>query len=265
MLQPQLQYCKALAGQASWAAAQAALDQLFIRYAESDNPVTRGAIHRTAAELAHMHGDVLAFEHHLNEMQRWHTPTKNPALIAQCERLRNEAAGLAPEAAAGSETNTFFTTAQGHSATFLTTCRTTAERRQRALELVAAQTTASEAYLFTRSSDDEPVLLCQLGERATETPEERLLEAVRSMFEDIPDDSEDTAFVAGSELTAATQTAPRHRLLPLTVEHENKRMLIGAIAVAGSVLHRPVSHGLLRDLALALFRSGDMVSARTLG
>ena len=85
------------------------------------------------------------------------------------------------------------------------------------------------------------------------------------MFEDIPDDDEATAFVAGSELTAAVQTAPRHRLLPLTIEHEHKRMLIGAIAVSAGVLHRPVSHALLRDLAFALFRSGDMVSARTLG
>ena len=60
------------------------------------------------------------------------------------------------------------TTAQCQSATFLTTCRTTAERRQRALELVAAQAMASEAYLFTRASDDEPVLLCQMGATARE-------------------------------------------------------------------------------------------------
>jgi hypothetical protein len=85
------------------------------------------------------------------------------------------------------------------------------------------------------------------------------------MFEDIPEDGEETAFLPGSELTSATQTASRHRLLPLTVDHEQKRLLIGAIAVAGGAWQRPVSHALLRDLALALFRSGDLVSARTLG
>jgi len=263
LLTVEIQLCKARAAQGQWAAAQAELDALFSRYRESDNAVTQGALHRTAAELAQLKGDVLAFEHHLSEMQRWHGPTKNPALIAQYERIRNEAAGAAPGAAVSGDIQSTFTTAEAPGATFLTTLRTAAERRQRALELVAAQSAAREAYLFTRGTDDEPVLLCQLG--AGQTPEASLLDAVRGMFEDIPDDSEDTADIPLSDITAATQSVQRHRLLPLTVEHEQKRMLIGAIAVAGGSANRPVSHALLHDLAVALFRSGDMISARTLG
>jgi hypothetical protein len=95
-------------------------------------------------------------------------------------------------------------------------------------------------------------------------PNPQVLEAVRAMFEAIPTDNDETA-MASVAMTTTAEPVHSHRLLPLTVVHESKRMLIGAIAVCGGHNYRPVSHALLSELALQLYRNGDMISGRTLG
>jgi tetratricopeptide (TPR) repeat protein len=62
-------------------------------------PVTLGLLHQAGVRLALQSGDDAAYRLHLSEMDRWLRPTRNPTLIAACERL---AAASLPVAARGS-------------------------------------------------------------------------------------------------------------------------------------------------------------------
>jgi tetratricopeptide (TPR) repeat protein len=256
-LRAQTELCRALSGLGEHDAAQAELARLFARFQPNDNPLTLGMLHSTAAEVALQRADIIAFEHHLNMMHTYYAPTRNPALVSQGDRLRNMHASLL----AGGDLAPLPGLLHGGSTTLLTTVHGTVERKQRALELVATQSDAQEAFLFSRGFYDEPVLLSTLGNRA---PTPQLLEAVRQMFEVIPEDSDETAMASGA-LTTTAEPVLDYRLLPLTVVLETKRKLIGAIAVCGGHHYRPVSHALLSELGMQLYRAGDMVSARTLG
>jgi tetratricopeptide (TPR) repeat protein len=263
LLRSQMEHCRALGGLGQHEAAQARLTELFERFLPNNNPVTLGMLHCVAAELAQRRADIIEFEHHLNMMHKYFDPTRNPALIAQIDRLRNLQTGAVTSPHDQQDTSTITTGAQPFN-TLLTTAYGTIERKQRALELVASQTDASQAYLFTRGWHDEPVMLSALG---GVDPNPQVLEAVRSMFEAIPTDNDETAMASVASVASTTTAEPihGHRLLPLTIVHEHKRMLIGAIAVCGGHHYRPVSHALLSELALQLYRAGDMISARTLG
>lgn len=260
LLRAQVELCRALGGVGEHEEAQRRLGELFERYLPNENPLTLGTLHHTAAELALARGDILEFEHHLNMMHSYFAPTRNPALIAQSDRLRHRhASALAsPNAEDQAAAAGVVGVTVSHT---LMTAHGAIERKQRALELIASQTEASSAFMFTRGFGDEPVLLSALGGRE---PGSRLLDAVRAMFEAIPEDNDETAIASGA-LTTTAEPIQDHRLLPLTVTVEAKRLLIGAIAVCGARHYRPVSHALLSDLALQLYRAGDMVSARTLG
>ena len=258
-LRIQTEYCRALGGLGEHELAQHELNRLFARYQPNHNALTLGILHGTAAELALRRADIIAFEHHLNMMHTYYAPTHNPALVSQGDRLRNMHASLLagggriaplPGSQSGSGSTTLLTTVHG-----------TVERKQRALELVATQSDARVAYLFSRGFFDEPVLLSTLGDQE---PSPQLLEAVRQMFEVIPEDSDETAMASGAVTTTAEPLLD-YRLLPLTVLLDGKRKLIGAIAIAGAHYYRPVSHALLGELGMQLYRAGDMVSARTLG
>jgi hypothetical protein len=84
------------------------------------------------------------------------------------------------------------------------------------------------------------------------------------IFEVIPEDTDETALASGA-LTTTAEPILDYRLLPLTIQLDSKRKLIGAIAVRGGHNYRPVSQALLGELGLQLYRAGDMISARTLG
>jgi tetratricopeptide (TPR) repeat protein len=262
-LRLQTELCRSLSGLGEHESAQRELDRLFDRCQPNNNPLTLGILHGTAAELALKRPDIIAFEHHLNMMHSYYAPTRNPALSSQGDRLRNMHASLLAgrsPLALTTMTGTGLLNATGHT-TLLTTVHGTVERKQRALELVATQSDAREAYLFSRGFYDEPVLLSTLGGTA---PALRLLEAVRQMFEVIPEDSDETA-MASHAITTTAEPILDFRLLPLIVVLDAKRKLIGAIAVSGGHHYRPVSHALLGELGMQLYRAGDMVSARTLG
>jgi tetratricopeptide (TPR) repeat protein len=258
LLRAQIELCRALSGLGEHEAALRKLDELFARYQANNNALTLGLLHRTAAELALARADIIAFEHHLDMMHNYFAPTQNPALVAQSDRLRNLHAGAL--ATPGEHAAPYKLGIQT-SHTLLTSVHGTVERKQRALELIASQTEARQAFLFTRGFYNEPVLLSTLG---NEHPSPQLLEAVRMIFEVIPEDTDETA-MASAALTTTAEPLLDYRLLPLTIVLESKRKLIGAIAVRGGHNYRPVSHALLGELGLALYRAGDMVNARTLG
>jgi tetratricopeptide (TPR) repeat protein len=86
-LEPQRQLGLAEAGLGNHAGAVRILDDLLEKHGAEDNPLLVGLLHKARAELALMMRDVEALEKHVCEMERRFRSTRNPALIAQCERL----------------------------------------------------------------------------------------------------------------------------------------------------------------------------------
>ena len=52
--------------------------------------LTRGTLHEARLQIALLSGDMIAAREQLSQMEHWFRPTKNPALIARCERRRRE-------------------------------------------------------------------------------------------------------------------------------------------------------------------------------
>ncbi|HEY6559155.1 MAG TPA: AAA family ATPase [Polyangiaceae bacterium] len=70
------------------------LDRLLDEHGHQDNRLVIGLLHKARAEVALMTSDAAAFEVHASEMEQRFRSTRNPALIAQCERLLDRAARL---------------------------------------------------------------------------------------------------------------------------------------------------------------------------
>lgn len=150
----QLQLARAEAGLGDAGTAFARLESLLARHEDGQGPVTLGSIHRAMAEIALGAGDPNRFEHHLGEMERWFRPTRNPALVAQCQevRARGMRAGVESErppplgdaasiSSLGSEL-----VSEWHSR--LARATGPIERAETALRLIVGQTGARAGYLY---------------------------------------------------------------------------------------------------------------------
>jgi tetratricopeptide (TPR) repeat protein len=255
-----LELCRALAGLGDFATARANLAELLSRYAPNENPMTLGSIHRTCAEVAMLEGDTPSFEQHVAAMRSWFSPTKNPALIAQLDQLRNTLSSAGGFTATRVGVGTFATTSQTYAQSVLASCEGSSARRQRVLELTAAKAGTHEAWLFTLGLDAEPMLAGRLG--ASDAPGD-LLPLVKTLFEDVTDEAEETAFFETSaDVTTTSPLVSDYRLLPLTVNQGERRVLVGTIAVRMNGIARPVSHEFLQDVAAQLFQAGDVTTVR---
>ena len=63
------------------------LDGLLRRHTRGQHPLALGLLHEARALIAHAAQQRGVFEESSREAQRWLRPTRNPALIAKCERL----------------------------------------------------------------------------------------------------------------------------------------------------------------------------------
>jgi tetratricopeptide (TPR) repeat protein len=67
------------------------LDDFLARYGKEDHPLLIGLFHKARAQVALQMADRAAFEHHLAEMRNNFQRTQAPALVAQCDRLAEQA------------------------------------------------------------------------------------------------------------------------------------------------------------------------------
>jgi tetratricopeptide (TPR) repeat protein len=88
------QLALAEAGLGNQAEALAILDRLLAEHGHKGNRLMIGLLHKARAEVALNTKDADAFELHVREMEQRFRSTRNPALIAQCERLLDRAARL---------------------------------------------------------------------------------------------------------------------------------------------------------------------------
>lgn len=236
----------ALIGLEDFAAADSMLAQLIAHHTPYQNPVILGRLHHVGVELARARADIVGCEHHLESLQRLVVPTRNPALVAQYERLRHANAAHYVNTGAADESTERFTA--------ITVTLAETDRKQRALELLAKQAGVDSAHLFERSWNGDPILLRNLGAVA---PSHVLLDRVSAMFQHLPDDDEETAFVPSDQPPPLLES---HRLLPLTVLHDAKRLLVGAVALPTLVTmgqQPPLNYALLNDLAIQVFQARE--------
>jgi hypothetical protein len=85
----ELALSSAAVGEITLALAQ--IEQLLEAQREHDNPMLHGLTHKARALVAIQQRDRETFEQQLSEMEAWFERTDNPALIAQCQRLVEEA------------------------------------------------------------------------------------------------------------------------------------------------------------------------------
>ncbi len=78
---------RAVAGLGDVTAAEAGLHALLTTYEPAGNLLTMGALHEALAEIAALRGDVDAVAAHVAEVERWFRQSRDPALVARCERL----------------------------------------------------------------------------------------------------------------------------------------------------------------------------------
>ena len=93
-LEPQRQLALAEAGLGRHDEAIAILESLLSKHGGENNPLLVGLLHKARAEIAIMTKDTATLEHHLAEMEVRFRRTRNPALIAQWERLAERATRL---------------------------------------------------------------------------------------------------------------------------------------------------------------------------
>jgi hypothetical protein len=243
-----VELCLAEAGLRNFATARTLLDGLFERHAPRHNPLTLGSLHKARAQVALLEGDRRAFEEHADAMERWFRWTKNPALIVQCEELRNAAElisgpgterGDSPEPMA-TRVNRAWGTGDD-------------ERQNRALELVAEKAGAREAYFFAEDADGKARLACQLGLMPASG---ELLAQVSELFRQHSVIEEDTLGTevdnVDSSIMRPDPLATDYRLLPLRIHRDGEMKLIGAIAVPAVAAISEVQNHLLDDIAYEL-------------
>jgi tetratricopeptide (TPR) repeat protein len=174
----------ALAAQGDHAGAARRLDQLLHDVARVRSPTMSGALHEARARLALLMGDRDGYTHHLAETERCFRPTKNPALVARCDRLveaGNPGSKRRP-GDLGDESMTRRDAGDDVSAA-MASCEGRAERAARALELLQDATSGAAGYLYRLDSGaltlaastapaEPPVAWIALLQRAVETFDE---------------------------------------------------------------------------------------------
>jgi tetratricopeptide (TPR) repeat protein len=82
------------AGLKNYSEAVKILDDFLARYASEDQPLLIGLFHKARAQVALQMADRSKFQHHLEEMRKNFQRTMTPALVAQCDRLVEQASAL---------------------------------------------------------------------------------------------------------------------------------------------------------------------------
>jgi tetratricopeptide (TPR) repeat protein len=261
-----LELAIAYAGSGAFERAWQLTDDLLVRHAQNQNPMTLGCIARTAARIALLEGDTPRFEQHLAEMDHWFRSTKNPALIAQCDKLRNTAERGEWNGWSEARPGVGFavTSAMTLAQSVLAQCRGAEERKQRALMLVADKAGVDQAWLFVPSRDSAPVLEAQLG--VGDVPGD-LLEQVREHFARHLDESAETdrGELNASGTFALAAPASRYQVFSLLVNRGAEMLMVGAMALPANPERRAVSYRLLTDLGQQLFEAGDIGTFRLVG
>lgn len=234
------------------------------------NPVLSCMYHEAHARIALLRGDTQAYEDHCVEVAHAVNPTRNPALIAISERLRetlrlqqsNEisASDISKEAvtamakksgaqatavtAATAATAATATTPGNLQSNLLSGCHGPAARSERALELLVLASSGKTGYLFV-VQDREPVLAAP----AYSDPPPDITKEIRQLLSDNPSEASSAII----ELNARDW-----HLSLLTAVIGARERVVGALAIqAGAIRFRAPDTRIVAQLARELYQAGD--------
>ena len=228
----------------------ALLDQLLARHTPGGHPLAIGLLHEARALIAHTLKRHDVFEESALEAQRWLRPTRNPALIAKCERLvrlRNQGR---PDSGkrASAEVERWLEMLAGY---------TNAEARAvHALELVRHTAHADAAAYYRRVGDDF-ALYTQTGREAFgEEPAPELRMALSSPPRAPAQDAHDAQttphghWSSPVEVELAANRVGDHRRAYLLFDEGGT--ISGAVAVRAQRPTKVPPNGLLSAFAVVL-------------
>ena len=138
------------AGQGRHEQAAQRIDREIAAAAGRASPCLSGSLHEARAMVARQQGDRTAFEWHRGAMERLFAPTKNPALIARVERLLDARHERLVAPAIDDERSTAVEGLEtaAPSASMLSGCRSSAQRRAVALRVLLDAGDASAGHLL---------------------------------------------------------------------------------------------------------------------
>jgi hypothetical protein len=255
-LNVEIQLALAEAGLGRRAEAAQRLDELLVKHAPNRGPISLGSLHHARARVAQLADDRPAFEYHLHGMERWFRSTKNPALIAQCERLAQTVRASNPPPPAG-EVPDVVTVRSGPRADpwlLLAACSDSGERARRALELALERFSVSSGALFGMRDG----VLAVLAEKQMPLPAHTLLQAVGQRITLAVADTQATAI---RSRTDEPDPLAAHSVMALTVYHTGRDTprSVGAFVLPPTAIPiGPDLQSFVRGIAAALYDSGDV-------
>jgi tetratricopeptide (TPR) repeat protein len=230
-----------------------------------------GMLHEARARVAFIADDERSFHTHALATAHCFNATKNPALIAVSERLKH----LEDVTPGSSETDahhvvleTVSTTgggAVGLASEIFDSCRGPSERGQKALELLVELSGARSGFLFLVDQDDR---MTQVAPQYGQPPTNDMVEALADFLGDSHGgewELEETVRSPHLALDAATPTTAAWKPMPLELDLDGHTTVVGGlILVEGSTTLRVPHHDLVHELALELYKVGDVsvVSSR---
>jgi hypothetical protein len=210
-VEPLRQLALAESGLGNHSRAAAILDELLAKHADGDNPLIVGLLHQARAEIAERAEDRAAAESHRKEMETRFRATRNPVLVAQCERAGRrrdnrklsgayEAVPLGVSAFTGGAVATLPSATRDPPPT-ADGVEAAEEPLETVLALVVKRTRSRSAHLYLRGDDD-----LRLAWSSTNAlpPAERVAELAR--FLDAADERAETRGVT-TESTHIFETA----------------------------------------------------------
>ncbi|HZO17240.1 MAG TPA: hypothetical protein VFB62_28380, partial [Polyangiaceae bacterium] len=242
----------AQAARGKLARAERTLDGLLADALPLASPTLSGGLHEARARVALLAGDQPTYLHHAHQAGQYFRGTKNPALVARIERLELAAkeieAGPQRVVAEDAVTVVARTDRRSRITKTLASCRGSAERAERALELLIDEAFADGGYLFLQGA--EGLTLAAPGYGAE--PAESVLERVEQAF--AGHDEELTQVMGESSMTI---------LLPLGDE---RGTIIGVAHLEGASLplRRPLPE-VAERIARTLYEAGDATSMPSQG
>jgi hypothetical protein len=226
--------------------------------------------HKARAQVALQQRDASALAYHMRDMEDWFGRTENPALVAQCQRLAEQAkrAGLlhAPATAANEQNEDALELTQIRVA--LEACRGPAERLRAAIDLVLAETGAERGYLYLLEPGGLRFAAPLLGAEPPEALSKGLQAAVDEArrrpsdfspgetFEIAVDDGDD-----GDDHAERARVRTSYTSTLLTVRRDDALVVVGAIAMVAAP-QRPVAadKSFVEAVARAIYAAGDVRS-----
>jgi hypothetical protein len=238
-LEPQRQLALAEAGLGNHARAIELLDALLAEHGHQDNRLLVGLLHKARAEVALQMADEPALRAHLAAMEQRFRSTRNPALIAQVERLTAQAlhAKLLPALASLSANQNSDARLLPGSLAGLTSSQ---DRHRYALQLVVQRARARNGFLYKLQG--EPFRLIAASS-ANEPPlglETELRESAKRLRNGVSHESSNpdqddaemaTVFVDSS---APPSAVPSHEKILLTIRQDGRALVVGGLILEAS-------------------------------